>query len=395
MDRLRVVFSFALIFGFSCVDSAISPMVDALHLHFGVDLDTVLLLISASTAGIVIGVLAGPSMTSAFRVSRLLAAAVVVLTVTHALFLLAGGFGAALAARFFFGLASGTIAGVMWWLAFHGVSKEYYPAMIVVLMSARPLAAAIGVPAAGLAASRMGWQVPFWALGAVMAAGGAALVACMPAETEPKKPISLRVIVSDYAEAFRLPQAAEYYIGFTVNRMCYFGFYSFAGIWFIRHYGLSLDLMSAALLVIGLAEAVVNFLVPGLLRRWGHRRVFPASLAGSALVLPFFIFGKVPLAAAVALIAVFMTLDRIYCMAAIITIPRMFPSLGNKTVFGSLNTLTAWVGLTVISSFEARCTQSWGLPAVESVLVACFLLGSALIYLVQHRTVLRPGAPAE
>ena len=387
-ERLKVAFSFALIFSFSSIDSAISPLVGPIHSHFNVPLDQALWLISAATAGIVLGVLAGPALTSSFRVSRLLALGACGLAAAHALFLLCDNFAAALLLRFLFGLSCGTVAAVMWWLTFHGVAPAYYPAMIVVLMSARPLATAIGVPAVGLAASRLGWQTPLWILGGLIAASGAALYAVMPSEEGAKRPLSLGRVLGEYGEALSVPHAPAYYAGMTVNRMCYFGIYALSGIWFTEHYGLGLQALSLALLVIGLAEALVNFLVPRLIKAWGHDRVFTGSLLASGVLLPAFIGGKLPLSWAVGLITVFMLLDRVYSMAAVITIPRMFPVTGNKTTFGSLNTLTAWLGLTVISGFEGRYTEALGIGVIQWLLVACFLAGSALIYHVQYRTVL-------
>jgi len=391
-DRLRVVFSFILIFAFSSIDSAISPMVESLHLYFGVPLDSVLLLISSATTGIVLGVIAGPALTASLRVSRLLAAGTVGLVVTHALFLLAPGFQLALGCRFLFGLCSGTIASVMWWLTFYGVSKEYYPAMIAVLLSARPLATAIGVPAVGLAAARWGWKPPLWALGGLILVAGAGLWCFMPRESEPKRPFDVRRVLGEYRDALVVPYASPYYAGMVVNRMCYFGFYAFSGIWFIRHYGLTLEKISLCLLIIGLAEALVNFSVPALIRRFGHGRMFTSSMLVSAAVLPFFISGRLPLVSAVALITVFMLLDRVYSMAAVISIPQMFPSTGNRTAFGTLNTLAAWIGLTLISWFESRYTEALGLDVIQYVLIVCFLAGSALLYYVQYDTVLKPAA---
>lgn len=392
-ERLKVVLSFVLIFSFSSIDSAISPLVGPIHDHFGVLLDEALWLISSATAGIVIGVLAGPALTSGFRVSRLLAWGAAGLVAAHALFLLSRSFAMALLFRFVFGLSCGTVASVMWWLTFHGVAQEYYPAMIVVLMSARPLATAIGVPAAGLAAARLGWQAPLWALGICIAISGAGLYWALPAEPDQKKPPRLGRVLGEYADALRIPYACAYYAGTTVNRMCYFGIYALSGIWFMHHYRLGLESISLALLIIGLAEALVNFIVPQMLKAFGHDRLFTGSLVLSGLLLPLFITGRLPLAWAVALAAVFMLLDRVYSMAAIITIPQMFPVMGNKTTFGSLNTLTAWLALTLISGFEARYTEALGIGAIQRVLVACFLLGSALIYWVQRETVLGKAKP--
>ncbi|MDD5657954.1 MAG: MFS transporter [Elusimicrobia bacterium] len=392
-DRVKIACAFALIFSFSSIDSAISPLVGPMHAYFNVPLERSIWLICAATAGIVLGVLAGPALTSSFRVSRLLAGGAAGLTAAHAAFLLSGSFAFALSMRFVFGISCGVTASALWWLAFHGVSPERYPAMIVVLMSARPLATAIGVPAVGLAASRLDWRAPLWVLGLCVAASGAFLCRAMPGEEGPKSPLRLGRLLGEYADALRVPYAGAYYAGITINRMCYFGIYALSGVWFITHYGLGLARISAALLAIGMAEALVNFLTPRLLRRWGHDLLFTGSLLLSALLLPLFLTGRLALAWAVAAAALFMLLDRVYSMAAIISIPRMFPVPGNKTTFGSLNTLTAWLGLTAVSGFEARWTGTLGIAAVEWSLIACFLVGSALIYWVQRRTVL--GRPAE
>lgn len=391
-ERLKVALSFALIFSFSSIDSAISPMVGPIHAHFNVPLDHALWLISMCTAGIVLGVLAGPALTSSFRVSRLLAWSVAGMTAAHILFLTAPGFGPALAWRFWFGLSCGAAAAVLWWLTFHGVDQAYYPAMIVVLMSARPLATALGVPAAGVAASAFGWQAPMWLLGAAIAASGIGLCLVMPRHEGEKKPLRLGRVLGEYRDALRVPHAPAYYLGTTLNRMCYFGFYALAGIWFMQHYGLGLAQISLALFVIGLAEAAVNFLVPRMLKACGHDRTFLWSLAASGLLLPCFISGRLSLIWAVALITLFMLLDRVYSMAAVISIPKMFPITGNKTTFGSLNTLTAWLGLTAISGFEGRFTESLGLGWMQAVLMTCFAIGSVLIYRVQARTVLGRSA---
>lgn len=380
MDRVRVALSFALIFCLASIDSSIAPMVRELSAHFGAPMDQTLWLISACTAGIVAGVLLGPALISSFPAPRLLAASVAALAASHLLFLLAPGFGAALLWRAVFGLACGMTASLLWWLTFEGVSQAYYQAMVVVMMSARPLATAVGVPAAGLLASSAGWRPPFWALGGLMAAAGAALCMAMPADTAPKRSFAPAGVFSEYAEALRLPRAAAFYAGMTVNRMCYFGFYALTGIWFLRHYGLGLARISFALLVIGLAEGLVNFAAPALQRRWGLAATFTWGLAGSAVLLPMFLFGWLPLAAAVGLVAAFMLLDRVYVMAAVVSIRELFADSGSKTAFGSLNTLTAWLGLTFISWLEGRFTDAWGLAAMECVLLACFAAGSLLLY---------------
>ena len=410
-NHLVVIASFMLIFGFSTVDSAISPMVLELSRHFGVVLNRVLLLISWATIGTVTGVLVGPALTTRFRVPALLTAATVGLLTGLCVFLTTGSMMVAQLSRLVFGLSSGTIAACMWWITFYGVPKSHYQSMMAVLMSARPLATALGVPLIGMITAHAAsgrapmtaeiapgaavptstgsWQLSFWLFGAAMAVSGIALVlALRSADSEEKKPLSLSSMVKDYIVAFSLPMAAMYYIGFTINRMCYFGFYSLAGIWFISHYGLDLSEMSKALFAIGLGEAVINFVVPTIRNRLGHSMTFTGSLLLSGLIFPVFITGALPYWAALTLITVFMILDRIYCMAMVITLPEMFPKAQNKTVFGSLNTLTAWAGLTAISWLQGSFLDSMGLAAVQYLLIACYLVGSLMLYMVQAKTAL-------
>lgn len=384
-----VVMSFALIFAFSTVDSAVAPLVHPVSRQFGVTPERALYLISWCTAGTVGGVLVGPALTASFPVARLLAAGVGGLLIGLAGFLGTADFGLALACRLVGGSAAGLLASCLWWLTFYGVSRPFYQAMMTVLMSARPLATAIGVPLAAVGAARLTWQAPFWGgFAAILAAGG--LLAWLMG-TRPdgeKKPFALGAIVADYGAALRVPLAMPYYLGFTVNRMCYFGFYALSGIWFAGHYGVTGEALALALFVIGLAEAAVNFVVPGLVRRWGHGPAFLGSLAGSGVLLPVFLSGRLEYGWALAAITVFMMLDRVYCMAVVLTIPRMFPQAQNMTVFGSLNTLTAWAGLSLASWLEGRYLPTAGLPAVEFGLLTCFLAGSGLILYVQWRTVL-------
>ncbi|MFA6318432.1 MAG: MFS transporter, partial [Elusimicrobiota bacterium] len=285
-DRWKVALSFCFIFSFASIDSSIAPMVSELSRHFGSPLDRTLWLLSACTAGIVAGILLGPSLTSSFDCRKLFCGAVLGLALSHLLFVSAPGFGAALVWRAVFGLSCGLAASLLWWLTFHGVGREWYHAMVVVLMSARPLATALGVPGAGLAADAFGWKASFLGLGLLMTASGLGLCLTLGADRSPKKAFSPGRVLGEYREALALPHAAAFYAGMTINRMCYFGFYSLTGIWFLRHYGLGLAAISGCLLVIGAAEAAVNFSVPAMLRRWGHDRPFTLSLAASALLLP-------------------------------------------------------------------------------------------------------------
>jgi len=385
-ERISVLLAFILIFAFSSVDNAVSPMVGRIAQTYGVGLEKVLWLISACTAGTVLGVFLGPWFTSRLRPGGLLAAASAAMALAQAGFLLGDNFALGAALRAISGFSSGVIAACMWRLTFHGVSKKYYPAMVAVLMSARPLATAIGVPLAGLAGAQFYWQAPLWVMAGAVLAAGISLGLAYPEEADP--PPTNNGLFSAYASVLKAPYAKAYYAGFTINRMCYFGFYAIAGIWFIKHYGLSLKALSFALLIIGLAEALINFTAAKIIRRFGQKRTLEFSLSVSFISLLAFVWGGLPLKAAVALITVFMLLDRIYSMALVLSIPQMFPQTGDKTAFGSLNTLTSWAGLTIIAWLAGLFAGDNGLLVTEILLVLSFAAGAAMLYFVQKRTVL-------
>lgn len=385
-ERLAILFAFVLIFSFNALDNAIAPLVKPISESFGVPDQRALWLISVCTGGTVVGLLVGPALVAVVRTRTLLLTVLLAMAAAQVAFPLAPSFGLALVARAVSGFAAGLVATVMWRLTYHGVSPENYPTMVAVLMSARPLATALGVPAAGLLAWKVDWHTPVWVIAGLTTVSGLLLCLVFPARAE-DVPTEKRSMLEPFRRALAVPYALPYYVGMTVNRMAYFGFYALCGLWFADHYGLDLKDISLALLVIGLAEAVVNFSTARILQVFGHKRTFLVSLAVSGVVLPLFLFAEFGLSVAIPLIALFMLLDRVYSMALVMTIPQMFPSTGDKTTFGSLNTLTAWGAMMLISWFQGQFLGTLGMTGVEWVLILCFVVGSALLYHVQARTV--------
>ena len=55
---------------------------------------------------------------------------------------------------------------------------------------------------------------------------------------------------------------------------------------------------------------------------------------------------------------------------------------------GNLMTLTAWIGLTVISWFEGQFLNIIGIRAIETILLLCLAAGVVMVYRVQKITVL-------
>ncbi|MBQ7568876.1 MFS transporter [bacterium] len=434
-ERLVVVLSFILIFAFNSIDNAIAPMVGPISQHFGVAEARALWLISFCSGGTVVGLFFGPSLLQAVPAKRCLAYVVALLAGAQVLFALSDSFPIANALRCMAGFGAGLVASVMWQLTFHGVSKAYFPAMIAVLMSARPLATAIGVPLAGLMAFNFSWQLPIWVIAALTAVSGLLLYKFYPAvparpatensaaqkanaepenngedtegnaetkkeqtEAEHDKPGAKAIpakaeqsnlllrILKPYGTALAAPYACAYYLGTTVNRMAYFGFYSFCGIWFAEHYGLNLKDISFALLIIGITEAAINFTTNRIIGWFGHKTTFLTSLGLSAIILPLFIFGGLNLQTAVGLIAVFMLLDRVYSMALVISVPKMFPIEGDMTAFGSLNTLTAWGAMCIIAWLQGLL-GGYGIACLEGLILGCFFVGAAALIYVQKKTV--------
>jgi predicted MFS family arabinose efflux permease len=376
-----VISSFILIVAFSTVDLAISPLAELFRINFQVPIEKVLWLISSCTFGIVLGVFAGPVFTRSFRVPGIVAACTPVMLISLALFLLIPNFYGALLVRFFFGLAVGVLSTVMWWITFHGIGKEYFQSMLTVLVGSRPLAVAVGVPSAGMIALYFGgWKTAFLVLLILIVAAGIMLILSFPKDEEEKKPLALSSFFKEYHTALSLPGAKLYYLSLTINKVCYFGFYSMTGIWFIRIYHLTPFNISSLLVFIGLAEATIAFAVPMVFRAFGQDRMFYLSLFLSIPVFALLFRGEFILPVSVFLFALFVVLDRIYSMALIASIPQMFKDCPNKTIMGSLMTLSAWSSLMAISWFQGEFLDAIGLKTTGLILWGCLIIGSLLLY---------------
>lgn len=374
-----VIASFLFIFFFSSVDNSVSPMIKEISDWYFISPEKALLFISACSMAVIPGLLAGPGLLAFFSPRRALLFSAILLSFSAFLFSFFSSFNAGLSARLFAGLASGVAASIMWWLAYHGVEKKHMGFMLATLMSARPLATAIGVPLAGLIAFRFDWRYPVWGLGFLMMFSGLWLYFSFP-QGDGSRPE--KKIFSGYVSALRTPFAALFYSGFFLNRMCYFGFYAFCGLWFRKHYGLDLRSISIYLFFIGLGEALINFFSAALVSRFGCFNTFLWPSLASFLLLPLFIFGKMQIWPAIFLIMLFMLLDRIYSMALVIRIPAMFSASGDKTAFGSLNTLSAWLAGSAVSAFFFQINiraRSFACGNVFDIFLRCWLWHNFLL----------------
>lgn len=391
-DRLTVIFCFVIIFAFSTVDHAISPLVDAIHSYYGIALERSLELISYCTLGIVIGVFIGPAIMRTYKAAYVSTISSVFLLVSLFMFLVTRDFHTALILRFFFGISAGVLSTTMWWMAYHGVGEKYYHAAITVLMASRPLAVALGVPVTGIIASAFEWKSAFWLFFVMIFISILVLRKTMGNDDEEKFGINFGSFFSEYAAALKIPNASMLYLGLMINKMCYFGFYSLAGIWFIKHYGLDTLKITLALMYIGLAETFINFFIPKIIKWGGHKNVFTCSIILSNLIFFALIPGVLPLKIAVFCFAVFAMLDRIYSMSIVISIPTLFQQCQNKSVMGSLITLSAWLALTIVSWVEGKYLDVIGITCIEIFLCISLAGGSAIIYYIMYKAVYKKVA---
>jgi len=372
------IFAFFLIFFFSSVDSSISPMIKDISLWYGINLEKGLLFISSCTGAVVFGVLLGPWLMTILSPKKILLISGSLLCLSTILFAIGSNFYIGIFFRFISGFASGLIASLMWWLAYHGVEKKYMGFMLANLMSARPLASAIGVPLMGLMAYSFSWIFSIMILASLIFVSFILLYLLFP--TGDGSLLSEKNIIKGYLNALKIPYSFYFYLGFFINRLCYFGFYAICGIWFLEHYNLNLKSISYYLFIIGIGEAIINFFSPKLIIYFGYLKSFLIPILISILILPIFIFGMPKISVAVAFITLFMLLDRFYSMALVLKIPEMFNITGNKTIFGSLNTLSAWLSISFISAFSSWLIKNKGIFYVELSLCVFFLSGSAILF---------------
>ena len=386
-DHLTVFSSLILIFAFSAVDLAISPLVKVFHGYYSIPMEKILWLISYCTLGIVIGVFTGPAITRTFRVNKVAGISSFTMALSLALFLIVQDFTLALILRVIFGISVGIISTVMWWLAYHGVSKESMHPMITVMMAARPLAVALGVPLTGMIAMTYGWKNSFSLLLGLILISSFLLYRSMPEDKDEKSSFCITGIINEYTTTLKIPWSITFFTGLMINKICYFGFYSMAGIWFMKYYKLTPFNIAGILLYIGLGEASINFVIPVLIKRFGQKAVFITSIIAGGIFFSLLFRGNLPLKASIALFALFAMMDRIYSMAMVVKLPEMFSECTNKTVMGSMVTLSAWISLMGISWVQGSYLDKLGIQTIGYVLMGSFVTGSAILYFVQHKTI--------
>lgn len=379
-----IIFTAMLIFAFASADNAISPLVEKLHEFFLVPMPTILLLISSCTFGIVLGTFVGPVLIQN-RQRKWLLLAVLGVTLSTLFFTITKLFYLALLWRTLFGFACGILASIVWWLTFQVADSKTSDAMVVVTMTARPLALCIGVPIAGFLATKTNWQVAFWIFLLIMILSG--LILFSSTDKQAKNTINKQALLQEYRSVFRVQYSFRFYMGIVFNGMAYFGFYGLAGLWFIQQYKLKLDVIAMLFLVIGFSEVAVSFIAPWLYRKFRNKNLLAFISIIDVVSFGLFISGDLPLALAVAMIMVFIIANRIFLFPIVKSIPTVFVTHENKATLGSLVTLSLWFGFAIVSWLEAKMLMITGMGAVAFMLMLCLMLSVVVSFYVQKQAV--------
>jgi len=381
-----VVASFVVVFAFSTVDHAISPLVEWLSVFFGTGAERTLWLISSCTAGIVLGLFVGPQCLKTVPVSRVLWGSLVMMAGGIWAFVSVPYFAVSLAIRFLFGLGAGLFSTLLWWLTFEAIQKRFYIPMITVLTAARPMAVAAGVPLVLYGGTRLNWRISFAVMGVLIALFCLLFVCAMPADNKEKSSFTLKAFLRTYQTAWHTPHLPVFFTAMFINRFCYFGFYSMLGLWFIGHYHLSTVELARPLMAIGICETVINFIVP-VLMKIGQKKLFYLSLIFNTLFFGIFAWGMLPLWVAIVFIGLFAMTDRIYNMLLLVFIPNIFSTSKDRTTIGSLVTLVSWTSLMLISWIEGSFLQYIGLQTMSALLLICLIGGFVLYVRMLRKTV--------
>lgn len=389
VEFILIIFSFLAIFSFATLDNAISPLVREFHQIYSVPMARVLQLISSCTFGIVLGTFIGPLLISHYQIKKLLIIYSILLVVSILGFIFTENFFCALILRFVFGFFVGLFASVLWWITYHGVkTKKALDHMLVVMMTARPIALSLGVPAVAYIAIFTTVGVPFILFSLTLFIAGITLSYSIVQEKLFSKR-EFRKLIFEYIDIFRIPYSGWYYISIFLSSLGYFGFYSFGGIWFISHYNCNTKTISTMFFVIGLSEVIATFLSPKVINSFEYKKVVISIFALTAVFYAIFIGGFLPIHLAIPFIILFIVANKIHDFIVVRSLPIIFNLHENKATLGSLITLSAWFGFAVISGLQSTLLPKLGIIVVGYIMLLLLTASIWIAWIIQKKVVIR------
>lgn len=363
---------------FATIDNAVSPLVSVFHDYYGVPLESTLILISTCTFGFAIGLFLGPAALNSFSPKSLIGTSLIGVVLSLMLFVTSGDFYPAVFSRALLGFSVGFISCTIWWVTYHAMSgKTAQHIMLTGVMSARPLGIALGVPAAGLLATSIGWKTAFTIFG-VGLIGVAWLLRSAIAEAPKREAVTLADSLAEYKRACSQPYFLSYYGSIFLNSMAYLGLYGMGGVWFLTFFQMPADAISQTFLYFGISEVGATFLAPVLLRLFPYPIVFGVSGIGAVALYSQLVGPRFSLPVSIGIMMAFIACTRVWIFSNASHIPTIFPSHKNKGTLGTLMTLFAWLGFAVVSWMQSWLIPSWGLNNV--VIGQTVLLGISIFW---------------
>lgn len=384
-----ILFSMLIVFAYASADNAVSPLVTVFHNFYHVPEATVLYLISSCTFGIVLGTFIGPAFLERFTAPKVLVFSAIILSLSTIVFIRTNVFLSAVFFRFIFGFCCGLLNCIIWWVTFHGVSKKTMSLMIVMVVASRPIAMALGIPLVGIITSFASWQIAYTALiGLLLLSTGALYLLFQDKQNENRQDDKQKIsLLKTYREIFKLPYSRKFYFGLLLNSFCYFGFYAFAGIWFLNHYDLNFLRTSFLFLLLGGIEVSASFIAAWAFKNFSYRTLFLTTSLSTVFLFPLFIYGYFSLTISVVIIMLFILTNRAVVFAMIRSLPIMFSSQKNKTPLGALVTLSMWTGFALVSGIQGKLIPHLGVNFVGTILFFALIFGVILMLIAQKKMV--------
>jgi DHA1 family inner membrane transport protein len=334
----------------------------------GVDIATAGHYVSAYALGVVVG--APLVAVLAARVPRkgLLIALMAFFAVAHVGILLADGYPSLMAVRFLAGIPHGAYFGIGSVVAASLVSHARRTAAVATLLGGLGVANVIGVPAATILGQRVGWQVPYLAVGAIGLVTVGAVAAWLPRQLASGDESMARELA-----ALRRPQVWLALLIGTVGFGGMFAMYSFIAPTMTELAGVTQSFVPWVLAAYGVGM-VVGMVLAGRVARRGVLRGIIVTLALIAALLAVFGWAVQLVWLGVLMVFVLGLLPSVLVpllQTRLMDVAHEGQSLAaalNHSTLNTANALGAWLGSIVLAA-------GWGYGAPSRVGAVLAVLG--------------------
>ncbi|MBL8380293.1 MAG: MFS transporter [Burkholderiales bacterium] len=302
---------------------------------------------------------AGMAVLSAGALAAALAPSFPLLLVARALMALGGGVASPVAATIGVALVAPALRGRALALVFGGMTT----------------AQVIGVPAGAWLGYTFGWRTAFEVVVVLGIATAAALLSAIPRGL-PGQPGGLASLAATLTE-LRLV-AAVAFTAFFIGGL--YAIFTFIGPFLEARYALGRDGVTTALTIFGLGAVAGSMLGGRLTDRIGPTQTLVMLCVAQIVLMPIITLIHAPLAAAIALIALWSALGWAFMVAQQARLAALDPA--RVSVLFALNAAAVYVGASVGSAAGAVALDRFGLDALGPAGAAMIVVALASIALV-------------